>query len=461
MDENDVEGARAGCVATVVSDSLFLGDFMGKSGLIWLSIFAVTALMFLQLPPMMAKQDSVFHTYSALVEVDALARQKYVERIEPDVLVDGAIRGMMFQLDPYSGYIAPNELPRFERRSRGAFEGIGIELGIRQGKLVVIAPIEGGPAARAGVLAGDELLSIDGVDLERRSVLNVEELLAGDVGAVITILVRHPGEDEPQKLSITREHITVRTVRGFRRSGPDSWDYFIDREDRIGYIRVSSFRASTMQQFDEALRELLVGGVRGIILDLRFDPGGLMNSAIAMADRFLSDGSILSTVTRRQAIKEYRATSPGSITEIPIVVLVNSSSASSAEIVAGALQARGRAIVVGERSFGKGSVQHRIELTGHGGAIKLTVAHYKLPDGRIIHRTPGNLDTDNWGILPDIVISLDEYETMGIQRARHALDVGPVDEQVAGTTLLTVDRQLVESLTQVRRMLSEVPVLDQ
>ncbi len=434
---------------------------MGKSGLVWLSIFAVTALMFLQLPPMMAKQDSVFRTYSALVEVDALAKQRYVDRIKSDVLVDGAIRGMMFELDPYSGYIAPDELASFQRRSRGAFNGIGIELGFRHGKLVVIAPIEGGPAARAGMLAGDQLLTVNGIDLERRSVLDVEELLTGEEGTTVSISVLHPGYDEPHTLSITREHITLRTVRGFRRIGSNRWDYFIDRDDRIGYIRVSSFRATTMRQFDETLRELLLGGVRGIILDLRFDPGGLMNSAIAMADRFLSDGVILSTVNRQRAIRVYRATEPGSILNVPLVVLVNASSASSAEIVAGALQARDRAIVVGERSFGKGSVQHRIDLTGHGGAIKLTVAHYKLPDGRIIHRTPGNIDTNDWGILPDIVISLDENDTMGIQRARHALDVGPVHTQSSATTLLTVDRQLVESLAQIRRMLVDVPVISQ
>jgi len=434
---------------------------MQKNAMLWLSIFAVTALMFLRLPPMMAKQDAVIHTYSALIEVDAIARQRYVDPIEPDSLVDGAIRGMMFQLDPYSGYISPKELPGFLRRSKGAFNGIGIELGYRDGRLVVIAPIEGGPAARAGVLAGDELLAVDGIQVKRRSVFDVEEMLTGRIATSVNISLLHPGSSEPQTLSITRKHITVRTVRGFRRSGPNHWDYFIDPDDRIGYIRVSSFRETTIQQFDEALRELRAGQVAAIILDLRFDPGGLMNSAIAVVDRFLKDGVILSTVNRYQGVKEYRATSPGSMTGIPIVVLVNGASASSAEIVAGALQARDRAIVVGERSFGKGSVQHCINLKGHGGAIKLTVAHYRLPDGRIIHRTPDNIDTDRWGILPDIVIHLEKQEIRAIQEARHALDTGPVRNNAQGTTLLTVDRQLVEALTQTRRILAQVPITTQ
>src|SRR3990172_11101105 len=247
-----------------------------KHGITWVVVFGVILLMFLQLPPMAAKQDSVVHTYSALVEVDALAKQQFVYPIEDDRLVDGAIRGMMFQLDPYSGYIAPDELPAFERRSRGDFSGVGIEVGMQGGHLTVIAPVEGSSAAQAGVLAGDTLLSIDGRKLEGRSVFDVEEMLVGPLGTRVHIEVRHPGEREARKLSLVRGPVHLTTVCGFRRDPSGAWEYMIDRGERIGYVRVSNFRENTMRDFDAALRELLDDGAAALILDLRFNPGGLM-----------------------------------------------------------------------------------------------------------------------------------------------------------------------------------------
>jgi carboxyl-terminal processing protease len=394
-----------------------------KHSLTWVALFGVIVLMFLQLPPMAAKQDSVIHTYSALVEVDALAKQQFVEPIEDDRLVDGAIRGMMFQLDPYSGYISPNELSAFERRSRGDFSGVGLELGMQSGQLTVIAPVDGSPAAQAGVLAGDTLLSIDGHTLEGRSVFDVEEMLVGPPGTRVHLEVRHPGQHDAQRLSVARGPVHLKTVRGFRRDRSGAWDYMIDREAHTGYIRVSNFRDNTMRDFDAVLTELLDGGARALILDLRFNPGGVMPQAVAMVDRFVNDGLILSTVTRRRAVDEYMAVREGTVENLKLVVLINGSSASAAEIVAGSLQARGRAVVVGERSFGKGSVQHLIHLAGHKAAIKLTVAYYRLPDGRIIHRTDKNALTDLWGVTPDVKVTLSEDEVQAIQESRRKLDV--------------------------------------
>ncbi len=235
---------------------------MQRTGLIWVAMFAVIALMFLHLPPMAAKQDSVLHTYSALVEVDALAKQQFVEGIEGDRLVDGAIRGMMFQLDPYSGYIAPDELPAFERRSRGEFDGIGIELGMRGGQLTVIAPIEGSPAARAGVLAGDAILAVNGRDLTDLSVFDVEEMLAGPAGTTVDIVVRHRGRESPEAITIVRGSVSIRNVRGFRRTAVGTWDYLIDPELRIGYIRVTSFDEKTARDLKQADGAVPAGAVR-------------------------------------------------------------------------------------------------------------------------------------------------------------------------------------------------------
>lgn len=416
-------------------------------------MFGVIVLMFLQLPPMAAKQDSVVHTYSALVEVDALAKQQFVDPIEDDRLVDGAIRGMMFQLDPYSGYIAADELPAFERRSRGDFSGVGVEVGMQGGQLTVIAPVEGSLADQAGVLAGDILLSIDGQKLEGRSVFEAEEMLVGPPGTRVHIEVRHPGEREARKLSLVRRPVHLTTVRGFRRDPSGAWEYMIDCGERIGYVRVSNFRDNTMGDFDAALRELLDDGAAALILDLRFNPGGLMQQAVAMVDRFVDGGVILSTVTRHRAVDEYVAQREGTIDNLKLVVLINGNSASAAEIVAGSLQARGRATVVGERSFGKGSVQHLIHLVGHKAAVKLTVAYYRLPGGRIIHRTEKNAHTESWGVTPDVGIALEEYEVAAIQESRRRVDGSlwceiPITHHVGLTPSpeLVRDRQLEEAL---------------
>ena len=193
---------------------------MPRYGLTWIAIFIAIALMFVRLPQMVAKQDAVLHTYSALVEVDALIHQKFVEPITNDRLVHGAIRGMMFQLDPYSGYIAPDELPAVMRSSRGDYIGIGVELGIRNGYLTVIAPIDGSPAAKVGVRAGELLLSIDGQDVDGFSVFDVERLLAGAPGSSVTLRLRHPTETDARTLTIVRGPVSGWRGVGVWHRGP-------------------------------------------------------------------------------------------------------------------------------------------------------------------------------------------------------------------------------------------------
>jgi len=419
---------------------------MYRHGFTWALLFGVFTLMFLQIPPMVARQDSVLTTYQALVEVDALAKQKYVESIDDERLVEGAIRGMMLRLDPYSGYIPPKELPAFERRNHGEFSGVGVEIGLQGGRITVIAPIEGSSAAAAGVLAGDILLSIDGNSLEDRSVFDVEEMLIGAPGSRVRMDVLRAGHESRMTLQVIREPVTLKSVRGFRRLTSGAWDYLIDRERRIGYVRVSCFRDNTMHDFNVALDELHSGGIAALILDLRFNPGGVMPQAIEMVDRFVDDGLLLSTVTRTRAVESYHATPDTQADDVPLVVLINGSSASAAEIVAGSLQARSRALIIGERSFGKGSLQHLIPLQSHKSAIKLTVAHYRLPDGRIIHRTENNAHSDAWGILPDVEVDLKDEDILAVQSARQALDAG--DPKV---TEVPLDRQLEAALFAARR----------
>ena len=433
---------------------------MPKYGLTWLAIFIVIALMFLRLPQMVAKQDGVLNTYSALVEVDALTRQRFVEPIHNDRLVHGAIRGMMLQLDPYSSYIAPDELAAVMRHNRGDYIGIGVELGMRGGMLTVIAPIDGSPASKVGVRAGDTILSIDGKDVKGHSVFDVERLLSGPPGSRARLRLRHPTERETRTVTVVRGPISLQTVRGFARNDAGTWQFLIDSDPAsrpacgIGYIRISNFLDTTTRDFDLALNELREAGVRGLVMDLRFNPGGSLQEAVALVDRFVDDGLILSTVTRHRAVHEYRATRSATATDIPLVVLINGASASAAEIVAGSLRSLGRAIVIGERSFGKGSVQHLIQLTGHAGAVRLTTAYYRLPDGRIIHRTHTNALTDAWGVMPDIAVKLSDVETHAIQSSRWELDVraSSVESETShGSTstprALPRDRQLLAALS--------------
>jgi carboxyl-terminal processing protease len=446
--------------------------------LTWVAILALIVLMFLRLPPMVAKQDSLMNVYGPLVEVDALCRQQYVEPIRDTRLVEGAIRGMMLRLDPYSGYIAPDELAAFERRSQGDYTGVGIELGHRLGRLEVIAPIEGSPAAESGVRPGDTLLSINEVDLDGRSVFDVEEMLVGPPGTQVRIRLLHRGENEPTELVLRRDHIHVSSVRGFARRAESGWDYWIDRSNGIAYLRVGSFHGSTMAEFDAALGRLKSGRLRGLIIDLRFNPGGIMHQAIEMVNRFVADGPILATVTRRRAVDEFRATAAGTVSDVPLVVLINGGSASSSEIVAGALQVRRRAVVIGERSFGKGSVQHVIHLSERNAAVKLTTAYYRLPDGRIIHRTAKNGATDSWGVTPDVIIPLTPDEQQTIREDRQALDLAFIADcavdpffsdksasavGIGGVGLpprrgaarsLTIDRQLEAAVDYIRATLS-------
>lgn len=395
---------------------------MHRSGITWLILFAVIVLMILRLPPMIARQDTLVNTYGPLVEVDALARKKFVAPVQSEKLVRGAIRGMMRELDPYSGYIPPEQLPAFLRRSAGHYVGIGVEIGFTGGRLSVIAPVDAGPAARAGIRSGDILIEIAGRDVTNVSVFDAEELLIGPAGSSVDISLLRPGIDEPIRHTMRREPIELHSVRGLARDERGEWRFIVRDEPRIAYARVSIFHKHTTEQLLAALEGLSPPSLEGLIIDLRFNPGGIMLEAVEMIDAFVRDGLVLQTVTRRRAVDSYLAHEKTAFPDLPIVVLVNGGSASSAEIVAGSLQARGRATLVGSRTYGKGSVQHLVELHEHDAAVKLTVAYYRLPDGRVIHRVPGASEEDDWGVLPDEVVLLSDDEEEAVRETRRTLD---------------------------------------
>lgn len=425
-----------------------------KEGFYWVFVLALVALMFVRLPPMVAKQETILGTYRGLVEVDALARQQYVEPITDDRLVDGAIRGMMLQLDPYSGYITADDLPEFERRSAGDYVGLGIEIGVVDGRPVVIAPVEGSPAALAGVMAGDVIVGVHGNDVEGLSVFDLKRRLTGDDQTPVRMRVQSADSHQPRDIVIVPGPVNIQTVRGFRRQDDGHWDYLIDPDQGIGYVRISSFYENTTVALGEALHELRARGAKALILDLRFNPGGRLEQAVSVSDYFLTSGLVVSTVTRRHAVKDYHAAAQETDCDWKMAVLVNGGSASASEIVAGAMQDHQRAVVIGERTFGKGSVQHLVRLQSNAAAIKLTTAFYHLPGGRIIHRNHENLQSQSWGIRPEVVITLSNEEKAAVQKSRHSLDFAhPSTDRAVddGGREIARDRQLDMAL----RILSE------
>jgi len=409
----------------------------------------MVVVMFLRLPPIVARQDLIFHTYGALVEVDALVRQRYVEELDDDRLAVGAIRGMLRELDPYSRYYTAEELAAASRRIEGHYVGIGVEVGMVDGQPTVITPLEGGPAAEAGVQPGDLILGIEGHDVRRLGVIDIEEQLQGSAGTSVRITLRHADAEEPTELVMERRSIDIETVCGFVQRVDGARDYLIDPGNAIAYIRLNRFNDTTPRNFDAALAAIRASNAKALVLDLRFNPGGILPAAVAVANRFVDEGGIVSTITRRGVETDYAATASRTDTSLPLALLINGSTASAAEIVAGALQDHKRAIVVGERSFGKGSVQGMLRLTNHEAAVKLTIAYYRLPSGRLIHRGLSTVDPDDWGIKPDVPVTLSRDERQALQKIRFGRNA---DARSADNTL-AIDRQLATAVDLLRKEL--------
>jgi carboxyl-terminal processing protease len=439
---------------------------MAKRNLVWLAVITAIVLGLYWLAPLAAKQDAVYRTYAPLVEVDALVHQMHVEEVADDSLVDGAIRGVMLKLDPYSGYISPDELGPFRRRAAGKYIGIGVSLGMRDGQLTVIAPIEQSPAVEAGIEAGDVILAVNGLATDGMGVADADRLLGGDPGSTVELTLRRARGGETKTVRVTRAPVSMYSVKGYRRDRHGKWDYLIDPVNAIGYIRVSNFHENTIAELDQALEEVRRRGVAGLILDLRSNPGGALAAAVAMVDRFVTSGVIVATVTRHQAVDTYKARREGTLPQWTLAVLINEGSASSSEIVAGSLQDHDRAAIVGTRSFGKGVVQNVIYLSERPAAISLTVAHYRLPGGRIIHKTPANAETAQWGVLPDLVVEIDRDELQAIHQQRRRADKfppAPASTQAARTETddasfrpaILLDTQLRAALEEVQQEITE------
>jgi carboxyl-terminal processing protease len=310
----------------------------------------------------------------------------YVEPIDQDALIHGAIRGMVESLDPHSAYFDPEQARLFRSLSTGRFAGVGVEIQVDDGWLVVVTTFPDGPAARAGILPGDRFLAIGTTPARDIRLEEAVRLMRGEPGTTIDVTLRREGAEQAIRVTLTRAVVEVRAVSARL------------LEDGMLYVQIRSFQETTTVELRRALDEAVAsthGNVRGILLDLRNNGGGLLDEGVLVADEFLEEGVIVTTRGRGGEIRhEARARRPGTRPAWPVVVLVNGFTASAAEIVAGALRDHGRAVIAGERTFGKGSVQNLVELPD-GSALKITTARYYTPSGRSIQAE---------GIPPDVVI---------------------------------------------------------
>ncbi|MFG0293976.1 MAG: S41 family peptidase [Phycisphaerales bacterium JB050] len=355
-------------------------------------------------------------------------------RVAPEAVLHEFGNGAMAVLDEYSSIIWPDELARFNRSTQGKFTGVGIQISLNDAlELQVVTPLSGTPAARAGIRAGDIIRKIDGFDTLGIMLSQAVDKITGPNGSPVTLTIEREGEEELIDVTMRRATIPIYASKGWDRSGPreTDWDYYIDDQAGIGYIRLTQFNETTSAELREAVRQMRAEReLNGLILDLRYNPGGLLSEAVAVANFFIdSSGNVVTQedghgrVVERQRLRAGRAELP----DTPLVVLVNGGSASASEIVAGALQDYDRAIVVGDRSFGKGSVQNVYTLRGGNAAFKLTTHYYKLPDGRLIHRSL-NRDRGQWGIQPDVRVEMLPDQVGDALRLRQDADVIELDE---------------------------------
>ena len=326
-----------------------------------------------------ARERSVFDHLALLADVRHQIVTYYVEEPDEEALIEAAVRAMVDELgDPHTNFLTREELKPLQRTVSGQFTGIGAEVDISEAddRLRIITPLEDSPAWKSGVMAGDIVLTIDGVDTEGMGVYECVDRLTGPAGTQVTILVRHQSGEE-QEITITRDVINIQTVRGFTRQQDSHYDYWLDKDRGIGYARVTQFQKLTAGDLRAVLEDLKQQGLKALVLDLRFNGGGLLSSAVDMASIFLPEGSpVVSTRGRAVEDRRFDAVGPTPLPDIPLVVLANDSSASASEIVTGALKDNDRALIVGTRTFGKGSVQEIKMLDEGAAAIKITQAHY-------------------------------------------------------------------------------------
>ena len=356
----------------------------------------VSIFFFILTNPILSNENDIYKKIDLFSEVLDKINKEYVDEVNQSEAMDAAINGVLQSLDPYSAYMSPDSFKNMQTETSGEFGGLGIEVSMEAGVVKVISPIDNSPAEEVGVKAGDYIVKIDDVQVQGKTLSEAVELMRGPVGSDIEITVRRRGERKALLFTITREIIQVASVKSEI------------KDDRTAYIRLTSFNENSSKQIKNKIKEFKKNeNIKNYILDLRNNPGGLLSQAIKISDYFLENGEIVSTKSKRKYENRKWFAKRGDIIDgETMIVLINYGSASASEIVAGALQDHKRAILVGESTYGKGSVQSIIPLKNEG-AIRLTVSKYYLPSGKSISRV---------GVDPDIGIEegSDEFRMIGV-----------------------------------------------
>ncbi len=348
------------------------------------SLIIFFSVLIFYIPTVYSSENDIYKKIDLFGEVLEKINKEYVDDINQSESMDSAINGLLQSLDPYSAYMSPQIFNEMQTETSGEFGGLGIEVSMESGVVKVISPIDDTPASRAGIKAGDYIVKIDNTQVQGKSLSEAVELMRGPVGTSIELTIRRRGEKKALNFIIVREIIEIQSVKA---------DVL---EKNVGYIRLTSFNENSGEQIKEKIKELEnKKKVKAYILDLRNNPGGLLSQAIRITDYFLDNGEIVSTKSRKASENKKWFAKEGDLTKgKTLIVMINYGSASASEIVAGALKDHKRAILIGENSFGKGSVQSIIPLKNNG-AIRLTVAKYYLPSGKSISEV---------GVSPDIEI---------------------------------------------------------
>ena len=390
-------------------------------------------------------RDDVYRNMETFTRVLEIVRKEYVDgsKVNYEDLVDDALKGMLSRLDPHSEYMDARRFTAMQTDTRGEFGGVGIVVSMRNGMLTVVAPMDGTPGAKAGILAGDRIIKIEGKNTRGWTLQDAVGKLRGKVGtkANFTVARSVSGEIKEIKVSVERAVIQVKTVRDLTGKG----DYKL-LEENIGYVRLASFGDKSSLELEAAMRKMEKAGLTGLVIDLRDNPGGLLDQSVRVSEKFLPKGQlVVSTEGRaKDDIDKHHASGRAKIRKYPVVILVNGGSASASEIVAGCLQDLKRAELVGEKTFGKGSVQSILPLR-NGAALRLTTAKYYTPSHRVIHEK---------GITPDHVVKLEASVLRDLSLKRSPGSLAALPEEDRARVAKAKDTQLEKALELLKAKLT-------
>jgi len=400
-----------------------------------------------------------------------LQLNKVTVNLPEDVLIAQFSDAALSALDPYTVIVWPREVQDFEKLMTMEFSGIGVEISKPKGLLTIASLLPDTPAYKTGLDAGDVIEAVDGIETKDMTLTCAVSKITGPKGTKVTLKIRRPGEEETREVVITRGVIVVPTIRGWQRTEEGQWQYMIDPQNKLGYVRLTSFSMETASDLEKVLKELESEGLQGLILDLRFNSGGLLDSAVDVSDKFIEEGMIVYRVPRKGGITIYEdASKKGTHPFYPLVILINSNSASASEIVAGALadKQHERAVLVGSRTHGKGSVQGITSFIGGGAQLKYTMAYYHLPSGQRVESRDAmeKLGRKDWGVGPDVEVKLtndeiaDMLETQrdndilvqanhnnadGLKVKKHSIEETLVSDRQLAVGLLVLKSKLIQT----------------